>query len=213
MQTIRRFFQQLGIFPYLILGSALAVLALITLDYITTTLWVIDVERLDLVRAVAEDRANSPALLDAVYTEVVLAFLTSVALLIIGVSLPFTYLLNRRLTAPAYPPLFATVRQALWLGLWIMFCLWLQINRTLTIPVALLLLVVFVLLELILQIRTRTAEGLQLPSTPIKVRQKPPKPAPSGPRPPQPKRNPPKPSPTTPPTETTTSAAESQSKI
>ena len=191
MQAIRRFFKQLGIFPYLFLGAALAFLSLYALDYITSTLWVVDVDRLDLIRQVAQDRADSPALLDAVYVEIVLAFLTSAALLIIGITMPFTYLLNRRFF-PQYPTFFATIRQALWFGLWVMFALWLQMNRTLTLPIALLIFIVFALLEVILQIRTRTADGLQFTSAPIRARKPapPPPPPPSGPQPPQPQREP-----------------------
>jgi len=168
MAQIKRFFRRLGIFPYLILGSGFATLGLVALDYITQNLWVIDVAQLDLVRQVAQDRANSPALLDAAYLEIVLAFLMSTAIVLIGLFLPIAYLLNKRFNT--HPPIFfASLRQAMWVGLWAAFCLWLQMNRTLNIPIALLLVIVFGLLETILQIRSRTAVGLHFPQTPIRT--------------------------------------------
>ena len=72
-----------------------------------------------------------------------------------------------------------------------MFALWLQMNRTLTIPIALLIMVVFALLETILQIRTRTADGLQFTAAPIRTRKPtPPATKPAGPPAPQPIREP-----------------------
>ena len=46
-------------------------------------------------------------------------------------------------------------RQSLFVGLWVAFCLWLQMNRTFGPAVAILAAAVLVLFELVLQIRER----------------------------------------------------------
>jgi hypothetical protein len=57
---------------------------------------------------------------------------------ITGTALPFLWLLHRRFGAsPA--PAYVLLRQGLWAGLFAAVCLWLQINRSLTLPLALLL--------------------------------------------------------------------------
>lgn len=55
-----------------------------------------------------------------------------------GTTLPFIWLLHRRFVAEAAPPS-VLMRQSLWLGLFATVLVWLQINRSLTLPVALLL--------------------------------------------------------------------------
>lgn len=152
---MRKFFERLGIFPYLILGIGFFILGLSAVNYLTNNIWPIDVERLDLIRAIAADQANPAALLEAAYPEVILAFLASVALTFIGLTMPFAYILNRRLQR-AYPGFMPVMRQGLWAGLWVAFCVWLQFNRTFGIAVAVLVAAIFVLLEIMLQVRTRT---------------------------------------------------------
>jgi hypothetical protein len=74
------------------------------------------------------------------------------------------YILNRRFLrrngrAPA-PPFFITLRQAMWVGLWASFCVWLQMNRLLSVAMALLVAVVLIMFEFLLQLRTRAADNV-----------------------------------------------------
>ncbi|MDJ0754214.1 MAG: hypothetical protein QNJ45_11885 [Ardenticatenaceae bacterium] len=154
---MKKFFERLGIFPFLLLGIGFFVLGLAALNYLTNNIWPIDVERLDLIRAIAANQVNPAALLEAAYPEVILAFLASVSLTFIGLTMPIAYILNRRFMR-AYPGFMAVMRQGLWAGLWVAFCVWLQMNRTFGIAVAVLVATIFVLLEIMLQVRKRTQE-------------------------------------------------------
>jgi hypothetical protein len=51
-----------------------------------------------------------------------------------------------------------TLRQSMWVGLWVTFCVWLQMNRLLSIALAVLVAVVLIMFELLLHIRTRAAD-------------------------------------------------------
>jgi hypothetical protein len=55
-----------------------------------------------------------------------------------GTALPFVWLLNRRFVAEAAPAS-VLMRQGLWVGLFAAVIIWLQINRSLSLPLALLL--------------------------------------------------------------------------
>jgi hypothetical protein len=46
----------------------------------------------------------------------------------------------------------------MWIGFWVSFCLWLQMNRMLGVAVALLVAAVLILFEFIVQIRTRASQ-------------------------------------------------------
>lgn len=153
------FYKRLGVFPFLLLGTVLAVLGVMAMNYIVDSWWPFDVTRLDLVRATALDRLDATSLLEAANTEIVLAFLAAVMLAATGLALPVAYFLNGRFgLTPADTPLFLVVlRQAIWVGLFAAFCVWLQMNRTLGVAVALLVATVLVLLEFLLLLRTRAA--------------------------------------------------------
>ncbi len=149
---------QLGVIPSFIVGAGLFVLGLLAINQIVNTFWPIDVQRLDLVRSVALDRADAAALLQAANTEIILVFLAAILVTITGLVLPFTFFLNMRFGRRGRPrltppPFFMTLRQAMWVGIWAAFCVWLQMNRTLGLAVAVLVAVVLVLFELLLQIR------------------------------------------------------------
>ena len=62
----------------------------------------------------------------------------------------------RRKPAPA--SLLVTMRQSLWFGIWVAFCMWLQINRTFGLAVAGLVAIVLVLLELLLMMRSLSVQ-------------------------------------------------------
>jgi uncharacterized membrane protein (UPF0136 family) len=49
----------------------------------------------------------------------------------------------------------------MWVGLWVAFCIWLQMNRTLGLAVALLVAAVFVMFEFLIQVRTRAVQVLE----------------------------------------------------
>jgi hypothetical protein len=55
---------------------------------------------------------------------------------------------------------------ALWVGLWVAFCLWLQMNRTLGVAVAALGAAVVILFEVVLQIRARATAVQQQGTAP-----------------------------------------------
>jgi hypothetical protein len=155
-----RLWQRFGSLLSVLVGVALVALGLLALNHIVNNYWPIDVARLDLVRAAALGTADAPALLDAANTEIVLAFLAAIMVAATGLVLPLAYLLNRRLRAGSPPPAFFEVlRQSMWVGVWLAFCAWLQMNRTLGIAIALLVAIVLFMFELLLQVRQRAEHG------------------------------------------------------
>jgi hypothetical protein len=100
-------------------------------------------------------------LLAAANNEIILAFLASVVVAVTGLAMPVAYFLNKRFD-PQFrdggsPTMMTVTRQSLLAGLWVAFCFWLQMNRTLGIAVAALVAGVFILFEILLQIRARAA--------------------------------------------------------
>lgn len=149
-------FRRLGVFPYLLLGAGLLVLGLMASNHIVNNFWPFDVSRLDLVRASALDQANASAMMEAANGQIVLAFLASIMVAITGLTLPVVYYANARFDPdPGSPAMIVVLRQALWLGLWVAFCVWLQMNRSLGVAVALLVAAVLATFEILLQIRRR----------------------------------------------------------
>lgn len=162
---IRKLLHKLGALPTLIIGIGFIILGLLGLQRIVNSIWLFDVDRLDLVRGVAQDQVEAHQLLDAAYTDVIIAFLAAVTIIIIGFCLPLAYYLNKRF-APRNLRFFIIFRQAMWVGLWGGFCVWLQMNRALGLAVAILVAAVFILFEALLQVRTRaTALPIKPPQT------------------------------------------------
>ena len=156
-----KFLEKLGFTPYLILGLGLFILGLMAMNQIVDNRWPFDVTRIDLIRATAMDQADPSSLMDAAYTDVILAFLAAVLVAATGLGLPIAYFLNWRfgkLQDGEKPHFLVVLRQAMWIGFWFAFCTWLQMNRMFGIAVALLVAGVLILLELLLQIRTRATE-------------------------------------------------------
>ena len=56
-----------------------------------------------------------------------------------GTAIPFIWLLHRRFGSSQPARSSILLRQGLWVGLYATICIWLQINRSLTVPLALLL--------------------------------------------------------------------------
>lgn len=160
--------ERLGILPFLLSGSGLFGVGLYTINTVVNNWWPLDVNRIDLVRATALDQIDAASILDAANIEIIFVLLATVVVTITGLSLPIAYLLNRRfshyahrqLEQAASPRFLVTLRQSMAVGVWVAFCLWLQMNRALGIAVALLVAVVLILFELLLQLQTR-AVGLK----------------------------------------------------
>jgi len=156
---------RLGIFPSLIIGTALFSIGLYTINTVVNNWWPIDVDRIDLVRAAALDQIDAASILDAANMEIILVLLATVVVTTAGLALPIAFLLNKRLSIYANrqleqmetPRFLVTLRQAVAVGLWAAICLWLQMNRAFGIAVALLIAGVLILFELLLQLRTRAA--------------------------------------------------------
>ena len=150
-----------------ILGALLVALGLLAMEYVVNNWWPVDINRLDLVRAAAQDRADAASLLEAANFEIILVFLATVLTAVTGLILPISYLLNRRFATitdrrfgqMATPSLLVALRQSMAVGIWVAFCLWLQMNRSFGLAVALLVAAVLILFEFMLQIRSRTAQA------------------------------------------------------
>ncbi|MFP3852654.1 MAG: hypothetical protein ACLFWD_00020 [Anaerolineales bacterium] len=76
-----------------------------------------------------------------------------------GTSLPFIWLLNRRFSSHRLPQTIL-LREALLVGLYGGLCAWLQINRSLTLPLALLLATGLIAIEWLLRSFDQTAGRL-----------------------------------------------------
>lgn len=160
-----KFSQRLGIFPYLMLGIALMAIGYVAIQYVVNNFWPVDTSRIDLIRAVAQGRADAVSLLEAPSHELIFAFLAMVLVMATGAILPIAYFLNKRFGrlvderfgASSATPFLVILRQAMGVGFWLAFCVWLQMNRALGIGVALLVAAILVLFEMLLQIRNRAA--------------------------------------------------------
>ena len=73
-----------------------------------------------------------------------------------GTALPFIWVLHRRFDSNRPAPPHVLIRQSLWFGLYITLCLWLQINRSFSIPLALLIAIGFSILEFLIRIFERS---------------------------------------------------------
>ena len=73
-----------------------------------------------------------------------------------GTAIPFIWLLHRRFGSSQPARSSILLRQGLWVGLYATICIWLQINRSLTIPLALLLVTGLVAIEWFLGLLERS---------------------------------------------------------
>ena len=158
---MQRFVRRLGAFPVFLLGAGLFLLGALAIDRIVNTMWLFDVTRIEMARAVVQQRADSATLLANANREVLWAFLASVIVAVTGLAMVPMYYVNKRFNPPGFrdqPPVFlAVLRQSMFVGFWAAFCLWLQMNRTFGIAVAFLAAAVLILFELVLQIRERAS--------------------------------------------------------
>lgn len=156
-----------GFISSLILGVLLVAIGLLAMEYVVNSWWPIDINRLDLVRAATEGRADAASLLEAANFEIILVFLATVLTAVTGVILPISYLLNRRFAhftnrrfgETDTSRLMVAVRQSMAVGFWVAFCLWLQMNRSFGLAVALLVAAVLILFEVLLQIPQPRSTG------------------------------------------------------
>jgi hypothetical protein len=158
--VMQKYLPRLGALPYLLMGAALLWFGVMATGYIVDNFWPFDVSRLDLVRSTALDRIDAVTILQAANGEIIVAFLAGVVASVTGLSLPLVFYLNRRFGA-AFPSFWVVLRQAMWVGLWVAFCIWLQMNRTLGLAVALLVAAVLVMFEFLIQVRTRAVQVLE----------------------------------------------------
>ena len=82
-------------------------------------------------------------------------FFLLVQVAIAGTTMPFLRYVNVRITpiTRALPPSGVIVRQSVWLGLFVVTCLWLQIPRVLTVPMVFFLALAFIVIEVFLRSR------------------------------------------------------------
>jgi hypothetical protein len=74
-----------------------------------------------------------------------------------GTSLPFIWVLHRRFSLSRTVPASVLLRQSLLVGLFAALCAWLQVNRSLTLPLAMMLGLGIAALEWFLRIIERTS--------------------------------------------------------
>ncbi|MEW5985140.1 MAG: hypothetical protein AB1791_00735 [Chloroflexota bacterium] len=155
--VMRNVLTRLRAVPVLLLSPGLIIGGLLLLTYIVDNFWPFDVTRLDLVRDLALDRADAPALLEVAHTEIIFAFLVAALIVCTGLAIPPVLALQKRFSQATPPSLIATLRQSLWVGVWVAFCLWLQMSRTLGWAVAALVAAVLILFEMLIQVRRHAA--------------------------------------------------------
>jgi hypothetical protein len=154
---MRSILRRFAIVPYFTIGLILAALGLLALNQVVNNFWPVDVLRIDLFSDIATGRADSTELLKAANFDILAAFLASEFVAFVGLSLPLTYFLNKRFGRSDSQSFLVVLRQAMWVGVWFVFCTWLQINRSLGWAVALMVAVVLFIVELLLQIKNRAA--------------------------------------------------------
>jgi len=89
------------------------------------------------------------------------AFFVLLYMAIAGSSIPFLKLLNRRFSGRRFapPPDWVSLRQSLWLGLYVCICAWLQIPRVLNGTLAFFLALSVIVIEIFLRLRERALYG------------------------------------------------------
>ncbi|MEM9776720.1 MAG: hypothetical protein AAF902_19225 [Chloroflexota bacterium] len=157
MQDLRR---RLGVVPWLIIGPLLAAIAVGSIIRITNT-WPFEPNlNRDLVRAISTETASAIDIMEVVIPESLIAFLFSVALAILGIAMPFVYLLNQRIFRRK-PTAFDVSRQSLELGGWVALGLMFHMNRALSVALFLLIGFVILLFEFVILVRLHARRNLQ----------------------------------------------------
>ena len=147
-----------GFILYIIIGTALSAVGLLAINHILNSFWPIEVDRLDIVRAVALDQAEPSQLMGSANLEIILSFLAAILIFVTGLMLPVAHFLNKRFSQTESSSYLVVMRQSMWVAIWAAFCTWLQLNRAFGWGVAVLVAAVFLVLELMLQVRTKAAD-------------------------------------------------------
>lgn len=88
------------------------------------------------------------------------AFFVLLYMAVAGTVIPLAKLLNNRLRGSyPEPPDWVSVRQGLWVGLYVTTCAWLQIPRVLDAPIAFFLGLSLIVIEVFLRLRERSQQG------------------------------------------------------
>ena len=158
------FLNRLGIFPVLLVGALFIIVGGTLLMNIMNNTWLVSPDNpafIELQRRTADGTVDGPLLYQNSDGSLITTFLVGVMIVGMGATLPIAFLVNRRIRSVgewgpvSYPVL---IRQGLWAGIWLAICIWLQMSRTLSIPIALLILAIFMLIEAFIMIRQRSAE-------------------------------------------------------
>ena len=87
-------------------------------------------------------------------------FFVLLYLAVSGSTIPILQLVNNRLRGDnPEPPDWVSVRQGLWIGLFVTTCAWLQIPRQLDATRAVFLAMIFIVIEIFLRLRERGQQG------------------------------------------------------
>lgn len=87
-------------------------------------------------------------------------FFVLLYLAVAGSTIPVAKMFNHRLRGRyAEPPDWISVRQGLWVGLYMTTCAWLQIPRVLNLPIAFFLGLSILVIEVFLRLRERNQQG------------------------------------------------------
>jgi len=156
-----RIVDRLGFLLFLVVGAALFFVGVLSINHIVNNFWPIDVDRLDLIRDTAFGSAEATSLLRAANVEIIVAFLAGIWIAVTGLVLPLASFLNIRFGSDPSFNWFVALRQSMWVGIWVAFCTWLQMNRSLGIGVAVLVAAVLVMFEVLLQIKSRAEQILE----------------------------------------------------
>ncbi len=155
--------QRLGAIPFWLLGAGSLALGLLLLNWLVNNTWPISIRLTDqafdnLRREVVLEHISAADLIAVSNPEAIAAFLLGVFLVGWGFSLPFIYYVNRRFGTAGAPAVsfWLVTRQSTWLGVWAATCVFLQMYRVLSLPVALLVAIILALVEGMLLVRSRT---------------------------------------------------------
>ena len=158
---------RLGILPAIVIGISFVMLGSSLVMNLMNNTWLVSPDNgafIDLQRRAADGTIDGTLLYQNSQGTLIGAFLGSVLVIGMGFTLPFAYLLNRRIRAIGQwreAPYSVLFRQGLWAGILFALCIWLQMSRTLSFPIAMLLFAILLLVEAFIIIRQRSAETAQ----------------------------------------------------
>ena len=158
---------RLGILPAIVIGISLVMMGSSLVMNLMNNTWFVSPDHnlfIEFQRRAVDGTADGAQLYQHSQRTLIAAFLASVLIIGMGFTLPFAYLLNRRIRAIGQwreAPYSVLFRQGLWAGILLALCLWLQMSRTLSFPIAMLLFAILLLVEAFIIIRQRSAETTQ----------------------------------------------------